>query len=207
MAKKKRRAVDRYQLPPSVVAAQQLAAKRRDTLKPRPYVATNRTILGIFCTFLLCAGLALAFWIPPRSLVHDLRSGGDTTAAIVTGVDNNPKYVEVEFVTGPEAGSKVRLSDYAGMYPDVDTGDSILVAYDPDDPSLALAERWVTHPPFNLPAFGATACALFILVGMVWGLIRRRWILKNWPADPPVAPEKKTEPTPDAPVSLTKPQP
>ncbi|MEW2266338.1 DUF3592 domain-containing protein [Streptomyces sp. NPDC047853] len=204
MAKKKRRAADEYQLPPSVVAAQQLAAQRRAAQKPRPYVATNRTFLGIFCTFLLFAGLALGLWIPPRSLVHDLRSSGHNAAAIVTGVDNKPEYVEIEFVTGPEAGNRVRLSDYAGMYPDVATGDSMLVAYDPDDPSNALLDRWVTHPPFNLPALGATVGAVFILIGMIWGLLRRRWILKNWPSDPPAEPEKKPEASP---VSLTKPQP
>ncbi|MGZ3100729.1 hypothetical protein [Streptomyces sp. H72] len=204
MTKKRRRPADQYQLPPSVVAAQQLAARRRATLKPRPYVATNRTFLGIFCVFLLCTGLALAFWIPPRSLVHDLRAEGDTTAAIVIGVDDKPAYVEVEFATGPEAGSKVKLSDYAGMYPEVATGDPILVVYDPDDPSTALAERWVTHPPFNYPALGSAAGAAFFGIGMIWGLLRRRWILKNWPSDPPAEPEKKPEASP---VSLTKPQP
>ncbi|WP_217140664.1 hypothetical protein [Streptomyces sp. AC627_RSS907] len=189
------------------MAAQQLADTRRAALRPRPYVASNRTLLGIFCSFILCAGLAFAFWLPSRSLVHDLRSSGSNAAAVVIAIDNKPKYVKIRFLTGTASGTEVKLSDYAGMYPDVANGDSMLVTYKPNDPSRVLSKSWVSAPPANLPAYGMSAGAGFFLVGTIVAVLRRRWVLRNWPSDPAATdsagPERPGPP--DKTVSLTKP--
>ncbi|MET9253165.1 hypothetical protein [Streptomyces sp. NPDC003717] len=188
--KKKRRPRDRYQLPGKVAQAQLSAAERAEW-KPRPLVPRRRVVLGIFGMFLVLAGAALAFWLPPRALVNDLRDRGLTVAATVTGVDNKPKYVKVEFLQGPKAGTEVELWDYAGMYPEVHTGDAMLVTYDPNDLHRSLPHRWVADPPANLPAYGSSALALFFLSGTIAVALRRRWILKNWPPETPV--EKPSE--------------
>ncbi|MDT0613564.1 hypothetical protein [Streptomyces lancefieldiae] len=151
--------------------------------------------------------MALFFWLPARSLVDDLRSNGSTVAATVTGVDNKPKYVKVRLVTGPRMGAEVKLSDYAGMYPDVNTGDSLLVTYDTEDPSRILSDSWVTNPPFNLPFYGASVGAVLFLVGTVAATLRRRWILRNWPTDATatVSADREKPCIPDNTHPLTKP--
>ncbi|MDT9701468.1 hypothetical protein [Streptomyces sp. P17] len=181
--KKKKRTRDQYQLPSHVEKARQATATV-DAFKPRPRIPQRRMIFGVFGVFLLAVGVALSFWLPPRSLVQDLRSQGVTVAATVTGVDNKPKYVKVRFVQGPESGTEVKLTDYVGMYPDAHTGDSMLVTYDPEDPSRILAQSWVADPPANLPAYGTSAIALLLLAGVVAVVFRRRWILRTWPQQP-----------------------
>ncbi|MGW4022733.1 hypothetical protein [Streptomyces sp. NPDC005009] len=177
MASKKRLA-DQHQVPPRVLKAQQLAARRR-TWETRPLIPRPRQILGVLGMSVLCAGLALAFWIPSRSLVQDLRDGGVTVAARVTGVDSKPKYVRVEFVQGPKSGTEVELWDYAGMLPDVHPGDAVVVTYDPGDPHRSLPHAWVTDPPPNLPAYGSSAIAAFLFTGAAVGTIRRRRLLRT----------------------------
>lgn len=176
MAKKKR-PTRPGQLPPHIAEAQRLA-RLRTPWRPRPEVPRRRAILGVFGLSMLGLTLSLALWIPPYSLLRDLRDHGTTAAAVVTEVDNKPKYVKVRFVQGPESGSEVKLGDYAGMYPAAQTGDTLRVTYDPDDPSRSLSESWVIDPPTNLPAFGASALAAFFLVGALIGAVRRRRMLR-----------------------------
>lgn len=146
--------------------------------KPHPPIPQPRVIIGVFGGSLLCVALALAFWLPSRSLVHDLRDGGVTVAAQVTEVDNKPKHVKVEFLHGDRSGTEEKLWDYAGMLPDVHPGDTLLVTYDPDDPHRSLPHAWVTDPPANLPAYGSSAIAVFLLTGAVVGTVRRRRLLR-----------------------------
>lgn len=173
---KKTRFSDDYQLPPHVRRAQRLAAESR-AWAPRASAPRPGQILGILGLSVLCTGLSVAFWLPPRSLVQDLRNHGVTTTAQVTAVDDKPKYVKVEFTQGPESGNEVKLWDYAGMLPDVDPGDAVLVTYDPDNPHRSLPRSWVADPPVNLPAYGSSAIALFLFSGAVIGIVRRRRIL------------------------------
>ncbi|MEV0981306.1 hypothetical protein [Streptomyces sp. NPDC049915] len=70
--------------------------------------------------------MARSLCLPANSLLEDLCSRGVTTVAEVIGVDNKPKYVKVRFAQGPERGTEVKLSDYAGMYPDTREGTSAL---------------------------------------------------------------------------------
>ncbi|GAB2464349.1 hypothetical protein [Streptomyces incanus] len=172
MAKKKHPA-DQYQLPPHVAKGQRLAAMRAAWM-PRPELPQRRLILGIFGMSLLGFVLSLALWLPPRFLLHDLRARGITVAAVVTGFDNKPKYVKVRLVQGPNSGTEVKLGDYAGMYPDAQTGDTMLVTYDPKDPSRSLYHSWVIDPPFNVPAYGTSALTAFFLTGTVVVTLRRR---------------------------------
>ncbi|CAM5700477.1 hypothetical protein SPURM210S_00372 [Streptomyces purpurascens] len=97
-------------------------------------------ILVGFGLFLLCVGMALAFLLPSQSLVQDLRSRGVSAAATVVGVDSQPKYVKVRLVSSPKAGTEVELWDYGGMLPETQTGASMIVTYDPEDPSRILAQ-------------------------------------------------------------------
>ncbi|MFI8302700.1 hypothetical protein ACIF80_04460 [Streptomyces sp. NPDC085927] len=177
MAKKKHPA-DQYQLPPHVMKGKRLAAMRA-AWTPRPKLPKRRLILGIFGIFLLGLVLSLALWLPPRFLLHDLRAHGITAAAVVTGVDNKPKYVKVRLVQGPKSGIEVKLGDYAGMYPDAQTGDIMLVTYDPKNPSHSLSHSWVIDPPFNVPAYGTSALTAFFLTGTVVMTLRRRRILRT----------------------------
>ncbi|KES07972.1 hypothetical protein BU52_05965 [Streptomyces toyocaensis] len=146
-----------------------------------PPVPQPRVIIGVLGGALLCAGLALAFWLPSRSLVHDLRDNGVTVAARVTEADSKPKYVKVQFLQGDRSETQEKLWDYAGMLPDVQPGDTLLVTYDPDDPHRSLPHAWVTDPPANLPAYGSTAIAVFLLTGAVVGMVRRRRLLRDPP--------------------------
>ncbi|GAA2415800.1 hypothetical protein GCM10010255_62670 [Streptomyces coeruleofuscus] len=107
--------------------------------QPRPKLPQRRVILAMSGVFLLCVGMTLGLWLPSHSLVQDLRSRGVNSAATVVGVDSKPKYVKVRLVSGPRAGSEVKLSDYAGMYPDMHTDAALVVTYDRDDPSRILA--------------------------------------------------------------------
>ncbi|GGX36496.1 hypothetical protein GCM10010297_67160 [Streptomyces malachitofuscus] len=186
VAKRKtaKRRTDQYQLPPHVAEAQQYAA-RRAAYRPRPALPQWRLIAGAFGVFILTVGLALFLWIPARSLVTDLRSSGVTVAATVTGVDSKPKFVKVRFGQGPEEGNEIKLSEYAGMLPDVRADEALLVTYDPDDPSRALPHSWVVTPPPNLPAYGTAGLALIILGLTIAVVLRRRWILRTpWPEHP-----------------------
>ncbi|MFF1275239.1 DUF3592 domain-containing protein [Streptomyces marokkonensis] len=135
-------------------------------------------IWGVFGGSLLCLGLALFFWLPSQSLVHDLRADGVTVVATVTGVDNKPRYVRVRLLQGARSGTETELWDYAGMLPDAHSGDSMMVTYDPKDPSRALLHSWVVDPPTNLPAFGASALAALFLAGALIGAVRRRRLLR-----------------------------
>ncbi|MEU0893236.1 DUF3592 domain-containing protein [Streptomyces massasporeus] len=144
-------------------------------------------ILAIFGLFLLCLGMILTFVLPSHFLVQDLRSRGVSAAATVVGVDSKPKYVKVRLVSSPQAGTEVKLSDYAGMLPETQTGASMIVTYDPEEPSRILTQSYVKDPPPNLPAYGTAAFAAFFLLGTVALVFRRRWILRNWPSDDSVA--------------------
>ena len=145
--------------------------------RPRPLIPERRTIFGVLGGGLLCIALALAFWLPAHFLVEELRDRGVTDAARVTNVDNNPKYVKFTLVQGPKSGTEIKLGEYAGMLPDVRPGDALLVTYDPGDPHRSLPDAWVTDPPANLPAYGSSAMAAFLLAGAVVGTIRRRRLL------------------------------
>ncbi|GAA2323118.1 hypothetical protein GCM10010234_81560 [Streptomyces hawaiiensis] len=187
MAKKKRKAgASQHQLPPHMEQARKAIAEAK-AWKPRPKLPQRRVIWAISGIFLLCIGLSLALWLPPHFLVQDLRSRGVDAAATVVGVDSKPKYVKVRLVTGPEAGTEVKLSDYAGMYPDTHTSASLVVTYDRDDPSRILTRAWVEDPPANLPAFGTSALAA-ICLGLTTAVIwRRLWILRTFGPEEPRA--------------------
>ncbi|MFH9065781.1 hypothetical protein ACH4GM_31945 [Streptomyces coeruleorubidus] len=182
--KKRRRYTDDYQLPPRREEARKSAA-RAAGWKPRPKLPQRRAILAMSGVFLLCVGITLGLWLPSHSLVQDLRSRGVNSAATVVGVDSKPKYVKVRLVSGPRAGSEVKLSDYAGMYPDVHTDAALVVTYDRDDPSRILARAWVVDPPPNLPVYATSALALLCLglaTAVIW---RRLWILRKLGSDEP----------------------
>ena len=174
---KRKRPGDPYQVPPHIARAQRIAADRR-SWKPRPLIPQRRQLFGILAVSVMCAGLSLALWIPPHSLVRDLRKDGVTVAAKVTEVDNKPKYVKVEFLHGTRSGTRTKLWDYAGMIPDVHPGDALLVTYDPNNPHRSLPHAWVTDPPVNLPAYGISAITVFMLTGTVAGVLRRRRLLR-----------------------------
>jgi hypothetical protein len=127
---------------------------------------------------LLCVGIATVFWLPSHSLVQDLRSRGITSAATVIDVDSKPKYVTVRLVSGPRAGDEVKLSEYAGMQPNAQVNEAMLVTYDPQQPSRILARGWVEDPPPNLPAYGTAALAVLCLSLTAAAAIRRRRILR-----------------------------
>jgi len=202
--KKKKRPADHYRLPPRAEKARQAATKMTDW-KPRPILPQRRVILAGLGLSLLCVGMALALWIPSQSLVQDLRSRGVTAAATVTGVDSKPKYVKVRFVSGTKSGTEVKLSDYAGMYPDTRSGASILVTYDPEDPSRSLAHYWVEDPPMNLPAYGTSALAVLFLVLTLAVVLRRRWILRTFgPETPPASSAEPDKPSSGG-IHLAKP--
>ncbi|CCK28252.1 hypothetical protein BN159_3873 [Streptomyces davaonensis JCM 4913] len=193
MAKKqrKRNREREYVIPPHIEEHRQRSARMRGW-KPHPPLPQRRVVLGGFGLFLICAGFSLALWLPAHFLAQDLRSQGVTAAARVIGVDDNPAHVKVRFVQGPKSGTEVDLWDYAGMYPDVNVGDPMLVTYDPKDPQRSLARNWVSNPPANLPAYGTSALALLALGLTVIVIVRRRKILRM-----------REAPTPEA-VSLTK---
>lgn len=206
MAKKRkpRRRNDQYRLPPHVAAAQQYAA-RVAAHKPRPQLPQRRVIIGGFGIFLLCLGMALFFWIPAHALVHDLRANGVTVVATVTAVDSKPKYVKVRYVLGAESGKDVMLSDYAGMLPDLRSGDALAVTYDAKDPSRVLPHDWVSSPPLNLPAYGTSILAVFMFGLTIAVVLRRRWILRTaWPDHPSYGSSDPQAPDSTA-VPLTKP--
>ncbi|MEU1938650.1 DUF3592 domain-containing protein [Streptomyces coeruleorubidus] len=185
MNKKKqqqRRPADNYQLPPKAERARQAAASVAE-FKPRPQLPGLRVVWACIGLGALCAGMVLVLWLPSRSLVEDLRSRGVTVAATVTDVDTKPRYVKVRFVQGSERGTAVELSEIAGMLPDAHAGESMLVTYDPTNPSRILAHDWVMNPPANLPTYGTAALAAFFLLGAVAVTLRRRWILRTWPPD------------------------
>ncbi|MFJ5731583.1 hypothetical protein [Streptomyces paradoxus] len=94
-------------------------------------------------------------------------------------MDSKPKYVEVRFVSGPQMGEEVKLTDYAGMYPESSPGGSILVTYDPEQPSRVLSRDWVEDPPANLPAYGTSALTLVFLSLATAVTIRRIRILRS----------------------------
>ncbi|MCX5060617.1 hypothetical protein OOK12_27070 [Streptomyces sp. NBC_00452] len=177
--KKSKRPADQFRLPPHSDESRQ-AAIRMAEWKRRPKLPQRRVLLGGFSLFLLCVGMALALWLPSQSLVHDLRSRGVTAVATVVGVDSEPTYVRVRLVSSTEAGTEVKLSDYAGMYPDTHTGKSMLVTYDPEEPSRILAQNWVANPPPNLPTYGTSALAFVFLGLTVAVLLRRRWVLRTF---------------------------
>jgi hypothetical protein len=206
MARKKRprRRNDQYQLPQRVAAAQRYAAAVAE-YKPRPEPPQRRLIAVALGMFLLCLGMALFFWMSARSLVHDLRANGVTVAATVTGSDNKPKYVRVRYIQGENSGEEVKLSEYAGMLPDLRADDALLVTYDPEDPSRVLSRSWVISPPLNLPAYGTSALALFTFGLTVAVVVRRRWILRTpWPDHPLHRSSDSRDPGSTA-VRLTKP--
>ncbi|MFF8399436.1 hypothetical protein [Streptomyces sp. NPDC016172] len=91
-------------------------------------------------------------------------------------------------MSSPKAGTKVKLSDYAGMLPETETGASMIVTYDPENPSRILAQSWVEDLPANLPAYGTSAMAV-ICLGLTTAVIwRRLWILRTFgPEEPPAS--------------------
>lgn len=199
--KKKRRPADQYQLPPKQAAAAGVAE-----WEPRPALPQRRLILGSIGMSLLCVAITLGLWLPARFLVQDLRSQGVSVAATIVEVDSNPKYVKVRLIQGPKSGTVVKLSDYAGMYPDAHVGEPMVVTYDPRDPTRSLARGWVDDPPANVPAYGAGALSCFFLVAFLTMTLHRLWNLrKHGPpttsGSPPTAPKK---PNPKG-IRLTKP--
>ncbi|MFD5948882.1 DUF3592 domain-containing protein [Streptomyces collinus] len=187
--KRRRRPAEQYQLPPHIKRAHQEVAEAR-AWRPRPPLPQLRVILTGFGLALLCIGMALFFALPSRSLVQDLRSHGESAAATVIGVDSKPKYVKVRLVTSAKAGTEVKLTDYAGMLPETETGASMIVTYDPKDPSRILTQSWVEDPPANLPAYGTSALAV-ICLGLTTAVIWRRfWILRTFGPEEPSASSK-----------------
>ncbi|QCD57542.1 hypothetical protein CEB94_23830 [Streptomyces hawaiiensis] len=161
-------------------------------------------ILAGFGLFLLCVGMTLFFLLPSRSLVQDLRSRGVSAAATVIGVDSKPKYIRVRLVSSPKAGTEAKLSEYAGMLPETETGASVIVTYDPEAPSRVLTQGWVADPPANLPAYGTSALAV-ICLGLTTAVIWRRLrILRTLgPEESPAASTGGKEPS-DESVRHTK---
>ncbi|MEU6380043.1 hypothetical protein [Streptomyces sp. NPDC046909] len=191
----KRHRTSDYELPDHIERNRRLSARVR-AWKPRPLLPSRRLILAELGMSLLCTGMALVLWLPAQDLVDDLRSRGVSAAATVTDVDSKPKYVKVRLVSSPEAGNEVKLSDYAGKYPDTHSGASMIVTYDAKDPSRILARDWVKHPPVSLQTYLCWVLA-FVFLGFGVALIfRRRWVLRQ-PEDPPT-------PSPQE-VRLTKP--
>ncbi len=84
------------------------------------------------------------------------------------------------------------------MHPDFHIGDRMWATYDPQKPSHLLSRHWVTIPPTNFPVFGTSLIAVFFLVGTVALILRRRWVLRNWPPEKP-------DTAPTTPGRLTKP--
>ncbi len=202
MAKKNRRPGNGYQLPPHVERARQAAA-RAAGWKPRPKPPQRRVILSGFGISLLCLGMTAAFWFPAHALAEDLHSRGVTSAATVVGVDSKPKYVKVRLVSGPRAGDEVKLSDYAGMYPDVQRNEAMLVTYDPQQPSRVLSRDWVVDPPANLPAYGTSALTLLCLSLTTAAVIRRLRILhRSGPGAPPASSAGRNDSRPSTAPSL-----
>ena len=200
--KKRKRPAEQYQLPPHVKRSQQEVAEAR-AWRPQPPLPPRRLILSMFGLCLLSIGIVLSLTLPAHFLVQDLRSRGVSAAATVVGADSKPKYVKVRLVSSPKAGTEVKLWDYAGMLPETQTGASMIVTYDPEDPSRILTQSWVKDPPINLPAYGTSALAAFFLLGTVALVFRRRWILRNWPSDASVAGSAKAHGSKS--VRLTKP--
>ncbi|MEU6183690.1 hypothetical protein [Streptomyces coeruleorubidus] len=177
MANKRNRPADGYRLPLHVDKARRaaaLAAGWRSGPKP----PQRRLILAMVGISLLCFGMATVFWLPSQSLVQDLRSRGITSAATVIDVDSKPKYVTVRLASGPRAGDEVKLSEYAGMQPDAQVNETLLVTYDPKQTSQILSRGWVEDPPPNLPAYGTAALAVLCLSLTAAAAIRRRRILR-----------------------------
>ncbi len=183
MSKKKWRPANGYQLPPHVDRARQ-AASRAAEWKPRPKPPQRRVILTMFGMSLLCLGMTAAFWFPAHALAEDLRSRGVTSAATVVAVDSNPKYVKVRLISGPRAGEEVKVSDYAGMYPDVHRDGAMLVTYDAHQPARVLSRAWVEDPPANLPAYGTSALSVLCLSLTTVAVIRRLRIMRSEPGRP-----------------------
>ncbi|MFD5475911.1 hypothetical protein [Streptomyces hawaiiensis] len=147
--------------------------------------------------------MSLFFLLPSRSLVQDLRSRGVSAAATVIGVDSKPKYVKIRLVSSPKAGTEVKLSEYAGMLPETETGASVIVTYDPEAPSRVLTQGWVADPPSNLPAYGTSALAV-ICLGLTTAVIwRRLWIRTFGPEESPASSTGGKEPS-DESVRHTK---
>ncbi|MGW6543353.1 hypothetical protein ACWGBH_10955 [Streptomyces massasporeus] len=94
-------------------------------------------------------------------------------------MDSKPKYVKVRFVSGPRTGDEVRLTDYAGMYPEARSGGNLLVTYDPEQPSQVLSHAWVKDPPADLPAYGTSALTLVFLCLTTAVVVRRVRILRG----------------------------
>ena len=200
--KKRKRPAEQYQLPPHIKRSHQEVAEAR-AWRPQPPLPPRRLILSMFGLCLLSIGIVLSLTLPAHFLVQDLRSRGVSAAATVVGADSKPKYVKVRLVSSPKAGTEVKLWDYAGMLPETQTGASMIVTYDPEDPSRILTQSWVKDPPINLPAYGTSALAAFFLLGTVALVFRRRWILRNWPSDASVAGSAKAHGSKS--VRLTKP--
>jgi hypothetical protein len=73
------------------------------------------------------------------------------------------------------------------MLPETQPGASMIVTYDPQDPSRILAKSWTEDPPANLPAYGTSALAVIFLglaAAVAW---RRLWILRTFGPDEPPA--------------------
>ena len=200
--KKRKRPAEQYQLPPHIKRSHQEVAEAR-AWRPQPPLPPRRLILSMVGLCLLSIGRVLSLTLPAHFLVQDLRSRGVSAAATVVGADSKPKYVKVRLVSSPKAGTEVKLWDYAGMLPETQTGASMIVTYDPEDPSRILTQSWVKDPPINLPAYGTSALAAFFLLGTVALVFRRRWILRNWPSDASVAGSAKAHGSKS--VRLTKP--
>ncbi|AQW48458.1 DUF3592 domain-containing protein [Streptomyces violaceusniger] len=185
MAKRKKRPPDQWQRPPLSAHRQAVEAMVRDWRQCPPLPQRSHIAMGLAFA-LVTTGMFLAYWLPSKSLVDDLRSRGVTTVAEVTGRDNNPRSVQVEF-DGPSGTVRTDLYDWGGVYPDVKVGDQLDVTYDREDSSRVLMRSWVDDPPtFSLPALGLLGMAPLFLAGTVVLTLRRRRILRTFgPSTPP----------------------
>lgn len=193
MAKKqrKRHPAGEWRLPPHAEearASSQRWARIKET-ESRPHLPGRKTILGMLGVFVLAIGIFLGLLLPANSLVDDLGDRGVTASSLVTGVDNKPKYVKVRF-DSPSGTVKTDLSEFAGMVPDVQVGETLTVVYDPKDPSRALSKSWVEDPPYlSLPLLGTAALTLLCTALTVAVILRRRWYIRTF-GPPPLANSK-----------------
>ncbi|MFI1484578.1 DUF3592 domain-containing protein [Streptomyces sp. NPDC020747] len=188
MAKKqkKRHPTGEWQLPPHTEetrASSQRWAKIKEA-KSRPLLPGRKTILGMLGVSALTIGMFLALLLPANSLVDDLNDRGVTASAVVTGVDNKPKYVKVKFKFSGNT-TQTDLYDFAGMQPEVNVGENLMVVYDPRNPNRVLSQDWVDNPPFlSFPILGTALLALVCTAMAVTVILRRRWHLRTFGPPP-----------------------
>ncbi|MEU9879308.1 hypothetical protein [Streptomyces phaeochromogenes] len=192
---KKKRPTSQWQAPPHASKAQESAAwwARKREFEARPPFPELKVILGALSISLLAFGMFLALLIPSKTITDDLGARGVTTASLITGVDNKPKYVKVQF-DGPGGVVRTELSEFAGMLPAATVGESLTVVYDPRDPSRVLPLSWVDNPPFTtLPILGTAALTLICVALTAAVILRRCWYLRKFGRPPPSSTKSRLE--------------